>query len=211
MHAEKTRPRGTFIPSLCRSLRHPCQQLQAFDELQSSHLSIPYRLWASLAALALGGSLAYGASLSLLFRRWRPGRSALWLALSAGGGWCIFGPLLVLLSRLRAQTCAQACLTTMAYGEAVLVSGAGINVWMRLKGSFKEAALARWNVSLVGLSNLVMATALTQQLHALGVPAWKTLLSWMVVLNGSGILLFGLLRRLLQGERSCSGRKILLP
>jgi hypothetical protein len=31
------------------------------------------------------------------------------------------------------------------------------------------------------------------------VPAWKTLLSWMVVLNGSGALLFGLLRRLLLG------------
>ena len=99
----------------------------------------------------------------------------------------------------------------MAYGEVVLVSGAAINVWLRLKGSFKEAVLARWNVALVGLSNLVMATALTRQLHALSVPAWKTLLSWMVVLNGSGILLFGLLRRLLRGERSCSGRKIHSP
>jgi len=97
----------------------------------------------------------------------------------------------------------------MAYGEAVLVSGAGINVWLRLKGSFKEAALARWNFALVGISNLVMAMALIRQLRALGVPTWKTLLSWMVVLNGSGTLLFDLFRRLLQGERSCSGRKIL--
>jgi hypothetical protein len=203
--------RGSFVPSLCRSLRHPCQQLQAFDKMQSGRVSIPYRLWASLAAIAVGGSLVYGASLSLLFRRWQPGRSALWLVLSAGGGWCIFGPLLVLLSRRRAQTCAQACLTTMAYGEAVLVSGAGINMWLSLKGSFKEAVLARWNVALVGISNLVMATALTRQLRALGVPAWKTLLSWMIVLNGSGTLLFGLFRRLLQGEHSCSGRKILSP
>ena len=210
MHAEKERPCGPFIPSLRRSLRHPCQQLQAFDEMQSSRASIPYRLWASLAAIAVGGSLVYGASLSLLFRTWRPGRSALWLALSAGGGWCIFEPLLVLLSRRRAQTCAQACLTTMAYGEVVLVSGAGINVWLHLKGSFKEAVLARWNFALIGLSNLVMATALTRQLRTLGVPAWKTLFSWMVVLNGSGAILFGLLRRLLQGEgeHSCSGRKI---
>jgi hypothetical protein len=99
----------------------------------------------------------------------------------------------------------------MAYGEAVLVSGTAINVWLRLKGRFKEVLLARWNVALVGLSNLLMATVLTRQLRALGVPAWKTLLSWMVVLNGSGALLFGLFRRLLQGERSCSGRKILSP
>ncbi len=209
MLTDKERSRGPFIPSLCCSLRHPCQQLQAFDEMQSGRVSIPYRLWARLAAIAVGGSLVYGASLSLLFRRWRPGRSALWLALSAGGSWCIFGPVLVLLSRRRAQTCAQACLTTMAYGEAVLVSGAGINVWLRLKGSFKEAALARWNFALVGISNLVMAMALIRQLRALGVPTWKTLLSWMVVLNGSGTLLFDLFRRLLQGERSCSGRKIL--
>jgi hypothetical protein len=211
MYAEKERPRSPFIPSLRRSLHHPCQQLQAFDEMQSGRVSIPYRLWASLAALAVGGSLVYGASLSLFFHRLRPQRSALWLALSAGGSWCIFGPLLVLLSHRRAQTCVQACLTTMAYGEAVLVSGAGINVWLHLKGSFKEAALACWNVALVGISNLVMATALTGQLRALGVPAWKTLLSWMVVLNGGGALLFGLFRRLLQGERSCSGRKILSP
>ena len=101
----------------------------------------------------------------------------------------------------RAQTCAQACLTTMAYGEVVLIGGTGINVWLHLKGTFKEAVLARWNVALVGLSNLVMATALTTQLRALGVPAWKTLLSWMIVLNGSGTLLFTLFRRLLQGER----------
>ncbi len=211
MHAHKERSRGPFIPSLYHSLRHPCQQLQAFDEMQSGRIFIPYGLWANLTAIAVGGSLVYGASLSLLFRRWRPGRSALWLALSAGGGWYIFGPLLVLLTRHRVQTCAQACLTTMAYGEAVLVGGAGINVWLRLKGSFQEAVLARWNVALVGLSNLVMATALTRQLRALGVPTWKTLLSWMVVLNGSGALLFGLFRRLLQGERSCSGRKILSP
>jgi hypothetical protein len=136
MHADKERTRGPFIPLLRRSLRHPCQQLQAFDEMQSGHASIPYRLWGSLATIAVGGSLVYGASLSLLFHRWRPGRSALWLALSAGGGWCIFGPLLVLVSRRRVQTCAQACLTTMTYGEAVLVSGAAVNVWLRLQGSF---------------------------------------------------------------------------
>lgn len=201
MSTDKARLRGSLLPSLCRSLRHPCKQLQAFDEMQSGRVFIPYRLWAGQAAIAVGGSLVYGASLSLHFRGWRPGRSALWLALSAGGGWCIFGPLLVLLSRRRAQTCVQACLTTMAYSEAVLVSGAAINVWLRLQGSFKEAVLARWNVALVGLSNLVMATSLTRQLRALGVPAWKTLLSWMVVLNGSGALLFSLFRRLLQGER----------
>src|SRR5437660_7044183 len=197
MQIDKRNVRESFIPSPGRSLRHPCRQLQAFDEMQVDCCTIPYRLWAKLAAIAVGGSLVYGASLSLLFRGWRPGRSALWLALSAGGRWCIFGPVLVLLSRRRVQTCAHACLVTMAYGEAVLVSGAAINVWLRLRGNFKQALLARWNFGLVGISNLVMAAALTRQLQAVGVPDWETLLSWMVVLNGSGALLFRLFRRIL--------------
>jgi hypothetical protein len=188
---------GLFVPSLRLCLRYPRRQLQAFDQAQAAQTRVPYKLWSKLTVIAVGGSLLYGASLSLLFRRWRPGRSALWLALSAGGSWCLFGPFLALLSRLRALTCAQACLTTMAYGEAVLVSGAGINLWFRLKGGFEEAFLTRWNVALVGFSNIVMVTALVIQLRALGVPARKTLFSWMAVLNGSGALLFTLFRRFL--------------
>jgi hypothetical protein len=87
----------------------------------------------------------------------------------------------------------------MAYGEAVLVSGASINLCFRIKGGFKESFLARWNLALVGFSNIVMVTALVRQLDVLDVPAWKTVFAWMVVLNGSGALLFALLRRFLQG------------
>lgn len=97
MRIDEGNGREPFIPSLVRSLRHPCRQLRAFDEMQAERVVVPYRLWAGLTAIAVGGSLVYGASLSLLFRGWRPGRSALWLALSAGGSWCIFGPVLVLL------------------------------------------------------------------------------------------------------------------
>src|SRR5260221_12921438 len=104
---------GLFVPSLRLCLRSPRRQLQAFDQAQAAQTRVPSTLWSKLTVIAVGGSLLYGASLSLLFRKWRPGRSALWLALSAGGGWCLFGPFLVLLSSCRALTCAQACLTTM--------------------------------------------------------------------------------------------------
>jgi uncharacterized membrane protein YhaH (DUF805 family) len=201
MHFKREESWGFFAPSLRLCLRYPGRLLQAFDQAQATQAHVPYQLWSKLTTIAVGGSLLYGASLSLLFRRWRPGRSALWLALSAGGAWCLFGPFLVLLSHLRTLTCVQACLTTMAYGEGVLVSGAGINLWFRLKGGFEEAFLTRWNVALVGFSNIVMGTALVRQLHALNVPAWKTVLSWIAVLNGSGVLLFALFRRLLQGGR----------
>lgn len=198
MQSEQREADAAFVPSLGYCLRHPGKQLRAFDE---GRARVPYRLWAKLTGIAVSGSLLYGASLSLLFRRWRPGRSALWLALSAGGGWCIFGPVLVWLSRKRATSCAQACLTTMAYGEVVLVSGAGANLGFRLRGGIKESFLAGWNMALVGLSNIVMAAALAGQLRVWGVPVWKTLLAWMTVLNGGGALLFTLLRRLLQGGR----------
>ncbi|HET8842873.1 MAG TPA: hypothetical protein VFN35_15520, partial [Ktedonobacteraceae bacterium] len=109
-------------------------------------------------------------------------------------------PVLVLLSRRRIMTCAQACLTTMAYGEMVLTGGAALNLWFRLKGGFTERFLTRWNTTLVGFSNLVMASALIRQMRAVHVPGWKTLFSWMVVLNGCGALLFTLFRHLLQGD-----------
>lgn len=199
MPLEQKRLYGSFRPSLRACLRHPLRQIQTFDEAQATRAFVPFKLWSRFSAIAVGGSLVYGASLGLLFRRWRPERSALWLALSAGGGWCVFGPVLILVSRRRMRTCAQACLTTMAYGEAVLVSGAGINLWLRLRGGCKEWFLARWNSAVVGFSNLVMLMALTRQLRALDVPVWKTVLSWMVALNGSGAALFALFRRLLQG------------
>lgn len=194
--------KNSIISSICRNLRHPSQQLQIFDQLQQKHPSLPYRLWSGLIAIAMGGSLIYGASLSLIFHRWRPGRSALWLALSAGGSWCLFGPFLILFSRRRARTCAHAYLITMAYGESILISGAIINLLFSLKSDIKKTFLLRWNISLIGISNLVMVTALTNQLRALGVPIWKTLFSWIAVLNGSGALLFSLFYRLLQGDRS---------
>jgi hypothetical protein len=72
--------------------------------------TLPGPAWAGLVGIAVGGSAVYGASLSLRFPRWRPDNGALWLALSAGLGWCVFGPTLVLVTRRNALTCAHACL-----------------------------------------------------------------------------------------------------
>ena len=189
-----------FEASLWTCLRHPCQQLQAFDLQQVEGCFIPYRIWRVLSGIAVGGSLGYGATLGLHLSQWRPAKSGLWLALAAGLSWCVFGPLLVLLTRCRTLTCMHACLVTMAYGEAVLSVGAAYNLAAKLKPALRPASPAKWNAALVGLSNVVMATAFVCQLRALAVPAWKPLFAWIAFLNGSGLFFFWLLRRPLQGE-----------
>ncbi len=182
--------------SLWSCLRHPRQRLQEFEQVQV----MPYRLWSSLVGIAVGGSGLYGASLSLVQSQWRPAKSGLWLALSAGLSWCLFIPILALLTRRRLRDCFHACLVTMAYGETVLVNGAGLNILLRLFKCRKDLS-ARINFGVVGISNIVMAIMLTQQLRELHIPAWKTLLLWLLCLNGSGILFFSVFQHWLQGEQ----------
>jgi hypothetical protein len=162
--------------------------------------TLPLPTWAGLVGIAVGGSSVYGASLSRRFPRWRPTSGALWLALSAGLGWCVFGPTLLLVTRRNALTCAHACLVTMAYGEAVLVSGALANLLQAHAPRRNQVDPLRFNLATVGLSNVVMATVLALQLRELGVPARTTLLLWMVALNGSGALFFQLFQQVLQQE-----------
>ena len=183
-------------PTLWRSLRHPRVQLRAFDADHASRTRLPYAAWAGLTGIAVLGSALYGASLSLVFPQWHPAQGAGWIALSAGLAWCLFGPALVWTTRRRLFTCAHACLVTMAYGEAVLVTGAGVNLLLRI---MPLANPFLFNVSCIAASNIVMAWALARQMEALGVAPRKTLGLWMVVLNGSGLVLFLLFRQLLGG------------
>jgi len=183
-------------------LRHPRTGLRRFDADKPRLATLPYGAWGGLAGIAVAGSSLYGASLALVLPAWRPARGALWLALSAGAGWLVFGPALVLVSRRNPFSLAHACLVTMAYGEAVLVTGAALNALLALTAPPQRVAPAPFNLAWVGLSNVVMATALTLQLRAIDVPARRTLLLWAVGLNGSGALFFTFFRRLLRDRSS---------
>ena len=191
----------TFVTrvSLWQCLRHPRRQLVAFDDLPPTLSTLPLLTWGLLTGIAVIGSCLYGASLSLVFPQWRPTASALWLALSAGMGWCVFGPVLVAATRRNAFTLAHACLVTMAYGEAVLVTGALLNVMLRWTNLMAAVPPGPFNLAWVTLSNIVMAAVLTVQLGAIQVPKWKTLLIWMAALNGSGAFFFWWFQRLLRG------------
>ena len=113
------------------------------------------------------------------------------LTVPTASSWCVFGPILIWLTRLNPFTCAYACLITMAYGEIILLAGSVINL---VVGAHKpdmttSTNLFNFNEILIIISDAVMALLLAGQLRALGVPIWKTLSAWVVVLNGSFVLL----------------------
>ncbi len=182
---------------LLTCLMHPINQLRTFERMVLAFSDAPIITWSFLTLVAIGGSVIYGASLSLCFPDFRAEDSALWLTLSSGLAWCIFGPLLVKLTQKNMFVCAHACLITMAYGEVVLLSGATINTVLWLNHSIKPGLFIPLNSLCVGSSNLTMVAMLSVQLRGIGVPVWRTCLLWLLVLNGSGALLFFLLRSIL--------------
>jgi hypothetical protein len=158
--------------------------------------SIPWLLWGLLSAAVIGGTLLYGASLARALPGWNAGGSALRLTLAAGLSWCVFGPALVIVTRQPARVCIHVCLVTMACGEAVLAFGALAN----LLGAARLVA-ATWNLTVVSISNAVMAAALILQMRRRGVPAIRTLTLWLTALDGTGASLFWALRTLTGGLR----------
>jgi hypothetical protein len=171
---------------LLNALLHPGSVLQE----QRRSEALPWPLWSPLGAIAILGSLLYGASLSLRLPWSRMG-AALWLTLASGLGWLALGPLLRAATGLPWRLLATACLLTMAYGEAVLQVGALLNlVW-----SMPAPGLV--NLLIVLVSNAAMGSALALQLRGLGVPVRRTWLCWLLGLDGSGTLFFLLFRFLL--------------
>jgi hypothetical protein len=81
----------------------------------------------------------------------------------------------------------------MAFGEVVLASGALVNALLRFHSITVNAAAI--NCLVVALSNIVMAAVLARLLKTRRVAAARTLVLWMLALNGSGALFFFALHR----------------
>lgn len=188
-----------FMANLLTRLRHPIQGIKEFDKEVESVGQVPLWTWLSLVLIAVLGTCIYGASVNLAFPGWLSGSGAFFLTLSTGLSWCLFGPVLILATKLRKFTCAHACLITMAYGEAILFIGACLNYVMVLS-SVPKSTQEVVNCSIVVVSNLVMCEMLAIQLEALGVRKLKTLLIWTVVLLGSFAILFWILSTLFKGN-----------
>ncbi len=160
-------------------------------------MAIPFTRWSLLLAVAVGGSLLYGASLSLVLPGWNLGGAALWLTLSAGLAWGVFIPTLWLATRLPLWRCLDACLLTMAAGEVILASGALVNAVSWWRDLVVNAAMI--NLLVVGISNVAMAAMLALQLRRSAISLARTLALWMLALNGSGAVFFAALHQWLHG------------
>lgn len=182
-------PESRFACGFFESILHPARATAAFDRhvARGGH-PIPWGLWSLYFAVAVCGSLIFGAGIAVAVPGWSLVRGGLWLTLSAGLSWIVFGPALWLATRQRLLTVAHACMVAMVWGEIVLMLGSLANLALRRP----EAA-----VGAVAASNVVMAAVLAIQLRALGVPVWKTLVLWVLVLDGAGALFFMLFYNLL--------------
>lgn len=153
----------------------------------------PVVLWIELAAIAVAGSLAYGASLALagaVDSGILP--VAARFTAAAALAWLVFLPVLALALRQPVAVALQACLVSMAYGEGVLLAGAAANVLAAAAGG-GSAGLFGMNILVVLAANAAMAAGLVSQLSALRFPPAACLALWIVVLNGAGAVLFLLL------------------
>jgi hypothetical protein len=74
------------------------------------HHALPLKRWSALIAVAIGGSLLFGTSLSWVLPGWDADRAAAWLAFSAGLAWCVFVPALYMFTELRWRECFDASL-----------------------------------------------------------------------------------------------------
>ena len=163
---------------------------------QCLNLSQPYRAWTGLGALALFGSLCYGGSLGAVLH-WPITGAALWLTLSAGLGWFAFLPALVLASKKPIAAVFSEALATMAYGEAILLAGAVVNLLLR---AIPLVPPGIFNVAVVGFANAAMCLVLGRRMAAHGLATWKTALLWAFVLNASGAVFFRLFCPLLEAK-----------
>jgi len=158
----------------------------------------PLKLWAALVAFAVAGSCLFGASLSLVLPAWDMVRTAGWFAISAGLAWCVFIPSLHFWFGVPWVRAVQVALVTMAGGEVILCSGALGNVL--LAATHATAHAGAINAVTVAISNVAMCLLLACQLRRDGVRVRQTVAAWMLILNGSGVLFFALLFRLLHAS-----------
>ena len=150
--------------------------------------------WAVLTIAIFAGSAWYGGSVAHALGGIGFGRGSVWLILTTGLSWCVFGPLLVAVTRKGMVTCIDACLVTMAAGVAVLAVGGIVNVLPGHGG----LPVAAFNWAWVGLSNVVMATVIVRRFTSIGVNWYRTLAVWIFGLDGAGVLMFWLFRHLIE-------------
>jgi hypothetical protein len=147
-----------------------------------------------LAALAVGGSLIFGAAAGAVLPDHASRRPAILLTISTGCSWVLLGGLLLLVTRKAPLDLAEVCLVAMGYGEGVLLAGALVDRVLPIQGLAVPV-----NVGIVLISNIVMAIVFVRGLGRLGVALGVSVLLWVLGLNGSWPIFLAVAARLLPG------------
>ncbi len=170
-------------------LSSPRLQVRSLAFEAESEGAWPYFVWSMLCVLALIGTAFYALSLSWAFPVGSVLQWVMVLTLSTGISWCVLLPLLVLITQKRWGVCVHVCLVTMAFGEAVLISGGLLNLGACL-GVYPALYSLPLNLGVLLASNIMMATVFFIQFRALGASVGEALALWMLGLNVPGALLF---------------------
>lgn len=153
-------------------------------------LSLRSRL--ALGAVAFLGTAIYAASF-LPNKTGHPMAAyATGVGISAAVSWLILGTALLILSRStpgRLQLWFDTCLISMAYGEAILLLAALVNLLSIVSPEYAAKPSLGVHLALLLTADTVMAACFVTRARRFGVPPKTSLALWILVLNGSFALL----------------------
>ncbi len=187
-------PPTDLVAELLDHLFHPVRGMRRQLARGACWRDAPWPLWAALAAIAVVGTLCYGATAALVLPLGGPAGVGLVLVLATGAGWLLFGAVLVALTGRPASHLAHACLVTMWVGEAILEFGLAGNLALWLLAPDAAGVALGFNIAALGLANLAMAAALAAQLGAMRVRPALALALWFGILNPAALAVLRLLR-----------------
>jgi hypothetical protein len=143
---------------------------------------------AALIALAFLGTAVYAGSFAALSAEQRPEwllPLAIGVALASGVSWPLLGMALLRLSPDRATLMRwfDACLMTIAFGEAWLLTAAAWNIVAAQINPARSALLAAHLALLLG-ADITMCAIFAKHARAIGMSTRRAVTIWVFVMNG---------------------------
>jgi hypothetical protein len=142
----------------------------------------------ALIALAFLGTAVYAGSFAALSTDQRPAwllPLAIGVAIASGVSWPLLGIVLLRLSPDRATLMRwfDACLVTIAFGEAWLLSAAAWNI-IAVQVEPAQGLLLATHLALLLAADITMCAIFARRARAIGMPTRQAITIWVFVMNG---------------------------